>query len=299
VVDVFKHYLTDIVSSNIVRFCRGRWVGVHVEGRDSCGRQILVRYFRGRPLRIDGVYDFLNILKGLEALKPRTIYATINMYSRIEDFGDISSLSNITACMPTWDVDNVLENWRVTLAVVDEIVRFLDGEGVGRSVIVKWSGRGCHIHIHPSAFSRDIYRRIHPLDLAYAVVEYVILKLHSRIIDIALSSDASSLRVENKIDVQRLFTAPLSLHRCLDVVCVCIDPCRILDFTPDMANPYGFKHFNDWDRYVEGEGDDLALKSFNTVGSYIKPMKSRRRKHPPLDKQILDVLSRFSSENMQ
>jgi hypothetical protein len=298
VVDVFKHYLTDIVSSNIVRFCRSRWVGVHVEGRDSCGNQILVRYFRGKPLRIDGVDDVLNILKRLEALKPRTIYATINVYSKLKDFEDIASLSNITACMPTWDVDNVLEDWRVTLAIADEIVRFLDGEGVVKSVVVKWSGRGCHIHIHPLAFSRDMYRVIHPLDLAYAVVEYVILKLYSRIADIALSSNADRLRVENKIDVQRLFTAPLSLHRCLDVVCVCIDPYRILDFTPDMANPYGFKHFNDWDRYVEGEGDDLALKSFSTVGSYIKPMKAKRRKHPPLDKQILDVLSKFNNENI-
>ncbi|MEM2709552.1 MAG: hypothetical protein QW534_07890 [Candidatus Methanomethylicia archaeon] len=297
-VDVFRHYLSNIVSSNIVRFCKGRWVGVHVEEKNSSGYQILIRYLRGKPLKIDGVNDILSILKVLEKLKPRTIYATISLYSRIEVFEDVTDLSNINACMPTWDVDNTLENWKTTLAIVDEISRFLDREGLKRSIIVKWSGRGCHVHIHPLAFSKDIYRRIHPLDLAYAIVEYVILGLHSRIVDVALSYNAGSLKVENKIDVQRLFTAPLSLHRSLDMVCVCIDPYRILDFTLEMARPHDFKHFNDWDRYIEGEGDELALKSFNTVGSYIKPMKNRRRKHPPLDRQILNILSRFKNENI-
>lgn len=298
VVNVFQHYLREVVSSSIVRFCRGRWVGVHVEERDSRGRQILVRYLKGRPLRINRVNDVLNLIKRLEKLKPRTIYATVNVYSRLEGFNDVTELSNIVACMPTWDVDNVLEDWRATLAVVEEIVGFLDREGLRRSIVVKWSGNGCHVHVHPLAFSSDVYRRIHPLDLAYAVVEYVILKLHDRIVDVALSYGAEKLRVENKIDVQRLFTAPLSLHRSLDMVCVCIDPYRIHDFTPEIASPYGFKHFNDWDRYVEGEGDDLALKSFSTVGSCVRPMRGRRRKHPPLDKQIVDILSRFKDENI-
>ena len=297
-VDVFKHYLSDIVSSNVVRFCKDRWIGIHVEERNSSGHQILIRYLRGKPLRIDGVNDVLSIFRILEKLKPRTIYATISLYSRIKAFEDVTDLSNINACMPTWDVDNTLENWKATLTIVDEISRFLDSEGLRKSIIVKWSGRGCHIHIHPLAFSKDIYRRIHPLDLAYATVEYVISKLHSRIADVALSHNAENLKVENKIDVQRLFTAPLSLHRCLDMVCVCIDPYRILDFTLEMASPYGFKHFNDWDKYVEGEGDELAFKSFNTIGSYVGPMKAKRGKHPPLDKQILDILSRFKDENI-
>jgi hypothetical protein len=52
--------------------------------------------------------------------------------------------------------------------------------------------------------------------------------------------------VENKVDPARVFTAPLSLHRERDMVCVCIDPDKLYDFTPDDALPGRFKHFTGW-----------------------------------------------------
>ncbi|RLI26483.1 hypothetical protein DRO58_05540 [Candidatus Bathyarchaeota archaeon] len=195
------------------------------------------------------------------------------------------NLGNIIACTPVWDIDNDPKDWENTIKIAGEIVRFLELNGVEESVYVKWSGRGCHVHLHEEAVSRSIREKIHPIDLAYALVEYVNIKLTRRYFEIAEKSPYTP-RVENNIDPQRLYTCPLSLHKTLDKVCVCIRKDDLGSFDPSWADVDRYRHFRGWGSHVPGEADNLALKAFQAIGPCPSRMRFRRRKHPPLDRQI-------------
>jgi hypothetical protein len=110
-------------------------------------------------------------------------------------------MENIAFCIPAWDIDNVVEKWEATTAAAREIVDFLSDEGVSKSVFIKWSGNGAHVHIHHRAFSTELLLKISPLDAAYAIVEYVNGKLRSRYTEIAGRFQAAGLKVENEIDL--------------------------------------------------------------------------------------------------
>ncbi|MEM3922402.1 MAG: hypothetical protein QXG25_05950, partial [Nitrososphaerota archaeon] len=69
------------------------------------------------------------------------------------------------------------------------------------------------------------------------------------------------IKIENLMDVQRVFTAPLSLHRELDLVAVTIKPDELENFDLDWARMDGFRYWSDWDLFEEGEGDELALRA--------------------------------------
>ncbi|MBO3803671.1 MAG: hypothetical protein JTT11_07385, partial [Candidatus Brockarchaeota archaeon] len=167
------------MKAEIARFSRGRWVGVHCSSRARDGRPILLRYDRGRPITISQENQVEQLLKRFGRLGPRTIYATANAYRKLSGKSDVSSPENIVACMPTWDVDNELDRWRATLEVAGEIRAFLEGRGI-ESVFVKWSGRGVHVHVHQEALSREFREKVHPLDAAYAIVEFTNSKLKGK-----------------------------------------------------------------------------------------------------------------------
>ncbi len=285
--DVVNHYSDPKVRAEIAVFTRSRWVGVHCISKNRLGRPILLRYFRGgRPLRIRGQEDVEGLLKAFRGLGPRTFYGTVNLYAKLEAADDVADLGNIVGCTPTWDVDNVPEAWKGTIAAVKEVVSFLESEGLRHSVYVKWSGRGCHVHIHERAFSNEIRERFPPLDIGYAVVGYVNMKLERRFSEISGSIPGSPLRVDNEMDVQRLFTCPLSLHKELDRVCVCIDLNDLDNFTPEWAAVGAYRHFEGWNRWEEGEGDALAERACTVVGSCPSRPSHRGRRNPPLDEQI-------------
>ena len=233
--------------------------------------------------------DFEKV-KASKGIDLRTVYASAKVYRKIATREDLYDDYNTVACTPSWDVDNVFSDWRVTVEAAEVIVDFLRDMGVKESLYVKWSGEGCHIHVHERALSREMSSKFNPFDIAYAVVEYVILKTLPLLTE--LISRSQNLRVENLIDPQRVFTCPLSLHRALDVVCICIPPSDLRNFKPDWINPATFKHYYAWKTFKEGELDQLAEKALTVVGPY--PVRKRRvRKHPPLDKQILETLKRL------
>lgn len=276
-----EHYLDPAVRVEIAKFSAGRWAAVF-------GRGKLVRYERGRPLTIRSEGDVARFARKLSA---RTFYATANVYAKLELKEDVAVEGNIVACAPTWDIDNRLEKWRATVAVAAAIVEFLREQGIEKSVFVKWSGEGCHVHVHELSISEELRKRRNPLDLAYAVVEYVNAKLEHRFLEIAEKYGAVELKVENKLDIQRLFTCPLSLHRELDRVCVCVKPDELTEFDISWTEPDSFVHYGSWDRYEEGEADELCERALEVVGPR-PPTKRRRRKHPPLDEQIRKWLER-------
>ena len=295
---VLKHYARPDVLAEIARFSSKRWVAVHCEERGRNGRPLLVRYETGdiphrRPLTVDSPSDVERILSKLYPLRPRAFYASAALYRRIQSQEDLLDEGNVLAFTPTWDVDNRLEAWEATVETAKAILDFLEKEGISRSVFVKWSGRGAHVHLHQGAFSKELLDRHGPLNVAYAVVEYVSLKIGPKVADISAHHGAETLRVENKMDPQRVFTCPLSLHRELDAVAICISPDDLEDFTPEWIRPEAFRHWGGWDRFEPGEADELALRALEMVGGYPRPYRRRRRK----TKRVEDMIMRFLKKN--
>ena len=284
-----RHYSRPEVREEVASYARDRWVAVHCELQDQRGRRLLVRYRRGRPLKLSSTRDVEALLAELAKLRPRTFYASSNLYLNLSSETDVASLSNVYACTPCWDVDNELQGWRDTLRLCEELVALLEKEGVAESVSVFWSGRGAHIRIHHEAFSPEVRSRIHPLDAAYAVVEYVARKLASTW---PTQPTSKGPRVENKMDPQRVFTCPLSLHRELDAVCVCVPLNKLRDFDPSWTRPKAYRHSSEWRRFVKGEADELALRAHEVVGGYPFRPRRRRRRYERLDEAIAKALAK-------
>jgi len=142
---------------------------------------------------------------------------------------------------------------------------------VEESIFLVWSGRGIHIHINEKALSEEIRKKYHPLDLAYSIVEFIIKKSYKDLVKIYEKSKSKErkLKVENKIDIQRVFTSILSFHRELDLVAIAFKSEDLDKFSIEWANPKNFKHNKDWDRYEEGELDYLAKIAIKEVKGYI------------------------------
>lgn len=283
---VITHYNRRDVRKEIARFSKDRWIALHCELHDKSGRPYLLRYKRTAkrkfPLTISGAEDIPFLLKRFRKLRPRTFYASASVYREITCPEHVKNMDNIALCLPTWDIDNVFEKWEATTAAAGEIVDFLSDEGVSKSAFIKWSGNGAHIHIHHRAFSTELLLRINPLDAAYAIVEYVNGKLRSRYMEIAERFQAAELKVENEMDVQRIFTCPLSLHRRLNLVAVCFPPEMVERFTPEWASAERYRHWKGWDRFEPGEADHLAEIAHQAVGGYLlrkipKPHRRERK----------------------
>jgi len=281
-----EHYSRPDVQKEISEFCEGRWIAAHYV--DASGTLVFRRYVGKNPMRITQP-ESLSRLMQLKDCCLRSVYATANVYGTITSVEDVYDLSNIKYCTPTWDIDRNLLDWQGTVAVAKEIVSFLNSRGIDKSLYIKWSGNGCHVHVHHEAFSDDLLKERHPLDLAYAVVEYVNSKLSQKLKE--LSSTAKTA-VENKMDLTRVFTCPLSLHRELGVVCVCMKPDQLSSFSPEWIRPANFNHDTSWREFIKGEADQLALNAYKTVGGYPVSPRPRRRKKTPLDKQIVRWLQR-------
>jgi hypothetical protein len=281
-----EHYSRAEVQKEIAEFCKGRWMAAHCIAES--GKLVFRRYLGGKPMAIRSEEEFATLLKRLRGLA-RAFYATANKYPVLERVEDVD-FSKAYLCTPTWDIDGKLQNWRETIAAASEILSILESEGVKKSVYVKWSGNGCHIHIHEEAISEAIISKAHPLDFAYAIVEYVNAKAVPKIIE---SLKAESVKVENRMDAGRVFTCPLSLHRQLDVVCVCLKPNQMDDFSPDWIKPSNFRHNPAWRDCQKGEADTLAIKAYQTVGGYPAPLGRGKPKSKRLDQQINEWLKKF------
>ncbi|MEM2914657.1 MAG: hypothetical protein QXH91_04575, partial [Candidatus Bathyarchaeia archaeon] len=269
--EALKYYSRSQVKSEIAVYCKNKWVAL--EGASQDGGRIFLRYSNRskKPLTINSLEDVDGVFKRFRFFKPRTVYASINTYRHLETFKDIEGASNIATSTPIWDIDADIDFWEYALKAADIIVSYLDKEGINRSVYLKWSGRGVHIQIHEKAFSQSLLEKYNPLDVAFSIVEYILRKVKSQLVDLAAKAPQSasrSLRVENKIDLKRVFTAPLSLHRQLDLCCVCFKPIDMFNFNLKWAEPEAYRHDESWKIYEEGEGDPLAKKALAEIGGY-------------------------------
>ncbi len=275
-VNTLKHYSNPRVIREIVDYCRGRWVALE---SGSKGRRLFIRYFgrNGPPIKMSSEAEFRELLWRYRNLNIRTIYGSVNIYKSLGNRDNIKDPDNILYSSPVWDVDGSLNHIPEVLDIAREIIYELEKHGVEKSVYLVWSGRGIHIHINEQAFSTTVLKKHHPLDLAYATVEYIILRVYPKIRETLekFGNIERPLKVENKIDIQRVFTAPLSLHRIHDIVCVALKPDELDDFDISWTDPNDFRHNEDWREGVEGEADELGLKAIKEVGTYFARHRPR------------------------
>jgi len=266
---VLDYYSNPKVVEALFNYGKSRWIAI--EG--GLKKRVFIRYNRnGEPLNFKDASDISGMLEGFWFVKPRSFYGSVNKYCKLLKIEDLEDASNIVFSTPTWDVDNDVEKWRETLRVCRLIVDELEKESVIKSVYLKWSGRGCHIHVSEEAFSKDLLKKHHPLDIAFAVVEYIIRRVKPK-----FTTFGTNAKIENKIDLKRVFTLPLSLHRMLNYSCVCFEPDEIESFDLSWVDPKSFKHEPVYKDFETGEADELAEKALSTVGGYFKkvaPMSS-------------------------
>ncbi len=291
--DPLSYYRRRTVAEEISVYCRRRWVAVH---SNIGGRLIFKRYMQVGgdrvPITISTPEELARLVGELRA---RTVYATIHEYHSLAREEDTALLSNIARSSPIWDIDSTPAFYKATLEAARAVVDELERLGVVRSVFLKWSGRGVHVHLNPLAFSHELLKRMHPADAAYSIVEYVKLKVDPRVHEVSRRYEIRGLKLENRIDAQRAFTAPLSLHRLLDFCCICFAPEDIDSFELNWALPSECRHDKRWKtRYLEGEADHLAKKAYEVVGGMPYPRVRRRRKTSKLDEMIRRSLREFT-----
>ncbi|MCS7139128.1 MAG: hypothetical protein N3F04_02155 [Candidatus Nezhaarchaeota archaeon] len=281
-----QHYSKLEVKQEITKFAKDRWVGIHCIKKYVKGDRVMARYLNKKPITISTPDDIDILWQELKGI--RSIYATAIKYHKISSINDVKSITNMSSCTPTWDVDNDFKHWKSTIDSCLEIVGALKDEGVEKSVYIKWSGDGAHVHLHENSLTYKSLKGRTPLDVAYAIVEYIRLKVEPRVQEIAVR-DNCTLKVENKMDVQRMFTCPLSLHRDHDRVCICMKPSALYYFNPSWVNPNAYNHDGRWQSYEEGEADELAEKALNVIGGF-PAKKARARRFPRVDEMIVKWL---------
>ncbi|MEM3659655.1 MAG: hypothetical protein QXU11_04490 [Thermoproteota archaeon] len=278
------HYEKPEVRMEIAEYCRNRWLAIHCEKTLENTTHMMIRYEKGRPLTVGSESELALLINRFRQYGPRAFYATAHIYFKLKSKEDLLDRSNIVYSSPVWDIDSKDGDWRKVVGKAREIVSLLDKLGVAKSVFIKWSGRGAHVHINPFCFSTDIRRRIEPIDIAYSITSFVANRLQS----------TEGLVVENRIDIQRVFTTPLSLHRILNRVAVCFPPEKLEEFDISWTDPENYVHFPEsWRRFSEGEGDELAKTAFDSIGPYVAGRR-RSRKHKRLDDEILEAIEKLS-----
>ena len=282
----FKHYLREDVASEISKFCKGRWAAL--ESLSRRGRRIFHRYWDGeRPLTISNPVDVKKILNRFRYSVPRTFYASANIYRRLERKEDLQRQDNILYSTPSWDIDGSLNEIDLIKEAAEILIERLRKHGVERSLYLIWSGRGIHLHLNEKAISERIWKT-DPLRISFSIVEYILREARDDLIKLCERSKDPErrLKLENIMDIQRVFTAPLSLHRELNLVAVTIDPEKLDEFDLSWADPHNFKYWKDWDGFSEGEADELAEKALeavkdeNRLSIGLERRESRGRKIP-------------------
>ena len=298
---IMKYYADPTIQKEILDYSRGRWIAL--EGKQKGDQRIFVRYWKrgGKPLTIEKLEDIEKLLKRFISLSPRSIYATLNVYRNLNE--NLEAPSNIKVTTPVWDIDCDLDKYEYSLEAAKIILSKLQSYGVTESVYLKWSGRGVHIHLNENSISNKTFQKYNPLDIAYSIVELINRQAREEINKISMKTKGAKrvLKVENDVDLKRVFTVPLSLHRLLDYACVCFKPEELDNFSLEWANPEKPKHNTKWRDYREREADKLALTAIKEIGGYIgwkpatsSPKVETQKKYPAKGKigrfQVMSII---------
>ncbi len=279
------HFSRPEVIRESFRFLRGRWIAASLQLNEKV---VFRRYIHGAPLRAETERQLADLLKDLGCV--RTLYGSIEIYRVIKRRRDLFDPENVISCMPVWDIDSSIECWEVTKEAARLILEKLEEFGVKDSKFALWSGNGVHVHLNHRAISGRVLGKHHPLDIAWSIVELIRVKVQKDLKGLILKRRPKKLEVCNEIMPRRVFTAPLSVHRKLDVVTVPLSSEDLEEFSIEWTTPGSFRYSRDWDSYSEGEADDLALEALKKVGGYPAPSRKRMRRTRPLEEMIRRAL---------
>ena len=265
-VNVLEYYSRDYVCKEIAHFLKNRWVGI--EGEDKKW----IRWSGDKPLTINEPGDIPKLIRRYMFLKPRSFYGTIEVFHKLDSRKDVMEnySNNVLYTTVFIDVDIVDESlledtWRYAIKAAKLITEWLKEEGVTNSVYLLWSGAGIHIRVHERAF-KDPLQHYHPLAIAHAFAEYVLLKLRPQLLNIIRECNGA-IKIENLVTMKRVFTAPLSIHRRLERVAIAFSPDKIEEFNLEWTNTNQPVYESGiWSQYKEGEADDLAWRALRAVG---------------------------------
>ncbi|MEM2755064.1 MAG: hypothetical protein QW563_04795 [Candidatus Methanomethylicia archaeon] len=123
--EVLKYYSGENVRRDIAEYCIDRWVAIEGVGQE--GYRVFIRYDSdGKPLTVKSSSEVVDVIRRYGGLKPRTIYASVNLYSNLQSVDDINNLSRIVYTSPIWDIDGSIENWKFTIEAARLIADFLE-----------------------------------------------------------------------------------------------------------------------------------------------------------------------------
>ncbi len=267
-----NHYLRKDVINEILDYCKNRWIAIELQRKV----RTIVRYWKNKnPIELKNEDCIKKLI--VEYPNLRTIYATVNIYKEISA-EKLRDLNNIEKTSIVIDIDGSVEDFEILKKIAEIIVSKAEKYGIYKSIFLKWSGRGIHVHINENSISQEILKNFHPLDIAYAICEFLILECKNEIQKEAEKAKGKEreIKVENKIDIQRVFTVPLSFHRFLDYVCVCFKPNEILNFDLEWAKPENFKHNKNWREFEIGESDNIAKIALSKGFSYLKKLSEQK-----------------------
>ncbi len=294
-VNVVEYYSRGYVCREIAGFLEGRWAGIEGEAKKW------IRWAGDKPLVVREPGDIPRLIRRYSFLKPRSFYGSIEIFHRLGSRKDVSEgySGNVLYTTVFIDVDIVDESlveksWKYALKAAKLITDWLREEGVADSVYLLWSGAGVHVRVHERSF-KEILQNHHPLAVAHAFAEYILLKLKPQLLGVIRECNGA-IKIENLVTMKRVFTAPLSLHRRLERVAVAFSPDRIGEFSLEWTNPAKPVYEEGiWRRFREGEADDLAWRALRAVGvstSITRLETATKLELPRLDETSVKSISR-------
>ena len=252
-IDPAKYYRGS-VAEEIADFLRDRWAAAYTtEGS-------WIRWSGPRkPLVIRGPGD----VEDLAGRGARSFYGTIEVYRSIQSDADVIEgyPASVAGASSFVDIDilddsRVGEAWQAAVEAASVLASAAERLAPGASYVL-WSGAGAHVRVCWEPLARAA--RKHGLDPVYAAfiaAEAVIGSVRERLASIVESSGL--VKVENVVGRNRLFTAPLSLHRRLDMVAVAVRPGEVGLFTLSWARPGSARHDPDaWRDARRGDASGL------------------------------------------
>jgi len=153
-VDPRSYHFDLRVVGEVVKFLRGRWVGVEGSGKRWA------RWLGDKPLTVSSYWDLVELLERFWSIAPRSIYGSIEVYAKLEKCSDVEEgcWSNVVAATPFIDIDVVDESrvnsaYKYVIGVVEALYREVCvGRGVCESVYMLWTGAGAHFRFSEKGF---------------------------------------------------------------------------------------------------------------------------------------------------